>query len=351
MTGRQLTLLLLSTAAFSVIVFIVISGQYRLDMREAQTRYGEATAAQLAHHLVQYVVEKDLLSLNVVVNQMTDKAHVTSISVYDESNGLIAQAGRVAEDDAAYSSELSFQDSVVGFVRVGIKKTETGTVSTILILLGVFAAYAVVLWRYRDLVDGLKQLTEASPPEATPDIEQRVPAAPPIISIAEDAPIEHCLLVIRVRPAYRMEAQFERFYQAAKLYHGIVEQTTAEELVIHFEGADATYLGLCAGYLLREICNSTTGNIRFGGVVSVIEENVEKLRKAASYLASIADSELLLTSGESRLKGRVELQPFHHSLIDSDDLKKVITVETSTQLERQAQEIIRATALDLLARR
>ena len=341
MTGRQLLLMLLPTAVFGVIVYLSVSGYYAMSFADIQRDYGQATSGQMAEHLVQYVVEEDLLSLNVVASRLVDERHVTSVSVYDEKNRLIAQAGRINDDDAAYASEMSFQDAVVGSVRVGVKSAEAPTGNIILILIGLFPIYALVIWRFQDLLAGLRQLTEDTEETVLPEAA----TVTPVLSIAEDAPVEHCLLVVRIRSAHQMRAHFDKFYQAARIYHGIVEQTTTEELVIHFEGADAMFLGTCAGYLIRETAKLAGPNVRFGGTLSEAIRDSEstaaadRQRKAASYLASIAENELLITSGVNLVGDRVELQPFHHALVDSDDLKKVTDLSTRATLESQAREL------------
>ena len=355
MTARQLLSLLVPPAVFGAIVFFALAGRIADAESEVIEQFGSFTVSQLAQHLSQYVVEGDLLSLNVIVSQMAENDSVTSISVYNQANQLIAQAGRRTAGTVAFTSEMSFQDSTIGFVRLSVAPPNhslTG-VGTLLVLL--FIAYGIALWRRKELLAGTRNLLQKAP--GLGDIARRVLVGRDSTSAGhgwqeqdseeegqslsdDQTPILSCILIVRVRPAHRMKQQFDRLYQAAQLYGGIVEQTTTEELVIHFESQDAVYEASCVGLLIREIIRRAGGNIRFGGTVTTLEGDPDKKRKAASYLASITESDLLIAQGEHLLTARADLQSFHHALVDSRELKRIVSVDDSATLETQAGQLI-----------
>ena len=81
------------------------------------------------------------------------------------------------------------------------------------------------------------------------------------------------------------------------------------------------------------------GNMSFGGTLDLAGEDSDEHRKAASYLASIADGDLLIAGGERLLEGRAILQTFHHSLVDSEDLRRVAEIENQDQLLHHAENL------------
>ena len=93
------------------------------------------------------------------------------------------------------------------------------------------------------------------------------------------------------------------------------------------------------GYLIRELTERKSGNMQFGGTLDLVEDDTK--RKAASYLASISEGDLLIAGGEWLLDGQATLQTFHHSLVDSEDLRRVASLDNQDQLLRMADELAR----------
>ena len=146
--------------------------------------------------------------------------------------------------------------------------------------------------------------------------------------------------MIRIKPARHLETHFDKFYQAAMLYGGIVEQTTTEELVIHFESYDAMYKATCTGLLIQQIANRVNSNISFGGTLDLLGDEPDKIRKSASYLASIAEGDLIVAANDPGITDRVELQRFHHALVDSDNLSRIAGLINQELLEEQASQLV-----------
>lgn len=300
---------------------------YDTNISEQQQLYGQATVEQLSEQFATHLVDEDILSINVLAKRSAKTGQLAFIAIYDAGNNLLAQSGRESAGVRSFTREITFQDSLVGSIRIVL--TEVPGISPLLVVLWLLAAGLLLGLVY---IFGPGLLSPAAAPQV-----QAADAEP--VLLVTDGPVEECILVVRIRPARHLAKHFNRFFEAARLYQGIVEQTTPEELVIHFEGPDASYMAACTGLLIRQLAGRIGGNISFGGTLNLIGDEPEKIRKAASYLASIAEGELLLAGTIESLGNRADLQSFHHSLVDSRDVKRVASVISQRMLDDQAMEL------------
>lgn len=329
---RRLTALLvvLPLLAGAIVFFTITQFQAKVVELE-QSRFGQSSARQLATQVAGYVVEDNLLSLNVIVAQLTRDEPLQFVAIYDESNQLIAQSGKEERANTSYTAEVTFQDSLVGRVRITVSHAETDIQWLGWVLLMLAAGYGFLVWRFTPSITHWINYDTWSEQVATQLIDT--------LPQADDGPTEECILVVRIRPARHLEQHFDKFFKAANLYGGITEQTTPEELVIHFDSPDAMYMATCSGLLIQKIADKVNGRIAFGGTLDLLGEEPEKTRKAASYLASIAEGNLIAAHGYSLLSDRVELQSFHHALVDSKGLLRIAGLNNPDLLNNQANQL------------
>jgi uncharacterized membrane protein affecting hemolysin expression len=329
----RITALLVSLPIFAGgLVFFVIA-QYQASVVELeQSRFGESSARQLAAQVSNYIVEGNLLSLNVIVAQLTRNEPLQFVAIYDESNHLIAQSGKEERTNASHTAEVTFQDSLVGRVRVTVSQAETHIALLGWSLLILAAAYSFLVWRFTPSITRWINHETQFNAVAT----QAVETSPQ----TDHGLTEECILVVRVRPARHLAQHFDKFFKAANLHGGIVEQTTPEELVIHFDSPDAMYMATCSGLLIQQVATKVKGKIAFGGTLDILHEEPEKIRKAASYLASIAEGNLVAAHCYSALSERVEFHSFHHALVDSKGLLRVSRLIDAKLLNNQANQLV-----------
>ncbi len=329
----RLLFLVLAPAIIICLTTLPIVYFYFEDLLTRQTTtYGEATAAQIADHLTEYVVDNDLVSLNVLVSRLQESGHISSLAVYDARGNLLSQAGK-EENGTSFTQELSFQDAMVGRVTLTVADIpEPSSLFAVLPLVAVLflALITVFLWSFADFVYlWIPVSSRIEKPE-----EEDVVAVEPASDV--------CILVIKVRPRQYLELYLERFVQAAKLYQGESESLTADELVFVFRTGDAVFLSICAGLLIKQLTELIKPNITFGGAIDLIGDVQEKTKKHVAYLASIAEGQLLvsddLTKGH-RITDRVKLQEFHHSLINADSVHEVSRLVNQELLASQAEQL------------
>jgi len=328
---RLIALLLVLPILAGGLVFFTVTQYQARAVELEQSRFGQSSARQLAAQVASYVVEDNLLSLNVIVAQLTRNEPLQFVAIYDESNQLIVQSGREERTNASYTAEVTFQDSLVGRVRMTVShaKTSKQLLGWILLMLG--AGYCFLVWRFETSIT--RWVNQETQPQAASTEILETPQQ------IDRGATEECILVVRIRPARHLEQHFDKFFKAANLYGGIVEQTTPEELVIHFDSSDAMYMATCSGLLIQKIAAKVNGKIAFGGTLDLINEEPEKIRKAASYLASIAEGNLIAAHGYLPLSDRVELQPFHHALVDSEGLLRIAGLINPDLLNNQASQL------------
>ena len=329
--SRLFLLLALPPLLLGVLIYLLAYAYFDQVSENQKREFGASLAAQVADHFTQPVVDEDLLSLNVLASRLTKEPHIEFIAVYGEDNNLLAQAGRESTRTSSFTNEMTFQDSMVGFVRITITSSSANFITPVTIVIASGLIYLFLVWRLLDpLSHWLTQRTQKvrkSELSITDD---------PLSEEEEET--EECILVVRIRPARYLDKYFDSFFGAAKLYHGVVEQTTPEELVIHFDSRDAMYMATCTGLLIKQLADSAKVNISFGGTLDVLSGDPEKQRKSASYLSSMADGELLVAGGGNLIQGRATLQSYHHSLLDSDNVFRVAELEDSEVLTSQARE-------------
>lgn len=330
---HRLTCLLVALPLFTGTIVFLASTQYQSKaLGLEQSRFGQSSARQLAAQVASDVVEGNLLTLNVTVARLTRNEPLEFVGIYDESNRLIAQSGKEARAHKSYTAEVTFQDTLVGRVRVTVLHTEAKLPLLGLILLGLAAAYSFLVWRFTTSISNW--INQESQSQRDVGLAIEMPPQP------DQDPTEDCILVVRIRPARHLEQHFDKFFKAANLYGGIVEQTTPEELVIHFDSPDAMYMATCSGLLIQKIAAQVNGRVAFGGTLDLLNEEPEKIRKAASYLASIAQGNLIATARYSLLSDRVELHSFHHALVDSDSLLKIEGLIDPNLLNHEASRLV-----------
>jgi len=333
--SRLLQLLAGPPLIIGLLVFFILSADFSARSSKQQQHFGEAIVTQLSDFLVQYIVTNDILSLNVITTKLSGNSLISSVAVYDDKDNLIAQSGRTTGSTRFFTKEITFQDSVIGYVRVAIPDAPMTNEDLLIVPVALFLAFVSVIWLRPELI---VRWLYPRPAKTTNSNIRKEPQSVSTI-IPTDGACPKCFLLVRIRPAQHLARHFDKFFAAAEQFDGIVEQTTPEELVIHFNGQDTMFAAASTGVLIRQLSELLQGNINFGGTLDLVGEDSDKRRKAASYLASIAEDDLLIAGGEWLLEDRVTLETFHHSLIDSKDLRRIAEIDNQDNLQKAAETL------------
>ena len=115
---------------FCLIIVLVLSAFWLLardNLREAHQRQadvlGSLLSAQTADTITELVLANDLLSLNVILNQLVRNDSIVHAAIYDIDDQIISAAGTLPSGSnnsmqLRYSSAVSLQNSVAGRIEI-----------------------------------------------------------------------------------------------------------------------------------------------------------------------------------------------------------------------------------------
>ncbi|WP_426415801.1 hypothetical protein [Aestuariirhabdus sp. LZHN29] len=265
--------------AGSVALFCAIAYQQIRFTSETQAYvFGDTLVAQTAHQATELLVSNDTLSLNVMLNQLSENPYIAAINVYSIDNQLLA--GRDFNHNAAgrlYTAPVHYQEVIAGYVRVRlndqyIQQPAQDAVTLILFSALLMLVIAAILLRH------LPTIASASParlPQQKAPIDTATATAPP--TSAEDDTEEDqytdsdacALLCIRFnnQPTLQqcmnpgdfnqlLEQQTQALHQAARLYNGELSYSAEGHAYISFPerfNEDYLFSATCCGLLLERL--------------------------------------------------------------------------------------------------
>ena len=345
---RLLILLILPVALVSATIYLGQVLYFDKIVKKQSEIYAVSAASRIADHLARFVIEEDLLSLNVLVARIATGAPITSLAVYDSQHRLVAQVGRVQRRERTFTQEITFQDSMVGHITLTLNSATTSSTAVPVSIALFVMCYAFILWRNSN--DILLWVNKASKPKALEDANlssQRILSDHQEQNIPEPDSMVSYILVVKIRPTRYVKAHQKVLNAAVSMYEGTLDHATTEELVAQFDTNDALFKAICCGLLLRKLMHMLPGQKTFGGAINSIdlvsEGGSATNRKNASYLASIAEGALLVCPSDSEIEQltfRVSLEQYHHSLIDREDLLLVVATANQVSINAQADILL-----------
>jgi uncharacterized membrane protein affecting hemolysin expression len=315
----------------------------RNQLEDQASQFGQAIADQLAHTSTYYLISDDVLSLNVLLDQLLARHNFNFAAVYNPDSKLLAQSGKHNNSRRSFTRDINFQDANLGYLLIELNsgllhERSQQILFTLLFIHGLIALLTVCLiWFYGDLT--YLWVANTGKSHAVQSAHERTPQ--------EEPPTDHCtLLVLKIKPARLVP--LDEINQACSLYGGLLETATDEEWLVTFSTSDQLSRSLCCGLLIKEIAILHTGKLHFkAGIDMAPVDELSMLRKQASYLASVSDQNLVVSQRINReildnpgdpVPGKIVSHQFHSSLTGDGE---VYLVETKDSLlEQQARQIL-----------
>jgi uncharacterized membrane protein affecting hemolysin expression len=100
--------------------------QFKQAMHEQADALGESLTTQTATSATELLVSNDILSLNVLLNNLTKNKLVAHAAIYSVDNRILAEAGQrpkhglLGEAEGMYQSKITFQDVTAGQLRISL---------------------------------------------------------------------------------------------------------------------------------------------------------------------------------------------------------------------------------------
>lgn len=139
-----------------VIYAAVMSLQFRQAMHEQADALGQSLTTQTAMSATELLVANDILSLNVLLNNLVKNPLVAHAAIYSADNRIIAEAGQRPKNgllgpaDGLYETKISFQDVTAGNLRISLDMNQFQqplmlSLQSMAILGGILLALALAL--------------------------------------------------------------------------------------------------------------------------------------------------------------------------------------------------------------
>ena len=113
--------------ALALVIYAGVMGlQFKQAMHEQADALGESLTTQTATSATELLVSNDILSLNVLLNNLTKNKLVAHAAIYSVDNRILAESGQrpkhslLGEAEGMYESKITFQDVTAGQLRISL---------------------------------------------------------------------------------------------------------------------------------------------------------------------------------------------------------------------------------------
>ena len=113
--------------ALALVIYACVMGlQFKQAMHEQADALGQSLTTQTATSATELLVSNDILSLNVLLNNLTKNPLVAHAAIYSVDNRILAEAGQrpkqglLGETQGMYESKITFQDVSAGQLRISL---------------------------------------------------------------------------------------------------------------------------------------------------------------------------------------------------------------------------------------
>ncbi|WP_152226628.1 AhpA/YtjB family protein [Pseudomonas sp. SCB32] len=117
---------LLLVAAALVIYAWVMGMQFKQAMQQQADALGQSLTTQTAQSATELLVSNDILSLNVLLNNLTKNPLVAHAAIYSVDNRILAESGTrpkqglLGDTEGLYSTPITFQEVIAGHLRISL---------------------------------------------------------------------------------------------------------------------------------------------------------------------------------------------------------------------------------------
>jgi uncharacterized membrane protein affecting hemolysin expression len=333
---RAILVALFPALSICAIVVGLLAYDSHQNIGAQSQRFGNAMADQLAITATDHLINQDALSLNIMVRDLLSQGHFEFAAIHDQDSNLVAQAGKSNNLQATFTRDITFQDTVIGHLRLGLRSGTPATMQILVVGLALFLLLAVIfsagIWFYGDLL--LLWITALPAPA-------KAEKGLPVISMpdVDSTHIDTCWLTIKLKPDRLVDAHREKVDQACQLYGGEAE-IHGDDIVVTFNTGEHIQNSICCALLVKAIVSLIPGKVSFRAGVDIGEDQ-ETTPKHAAYLASMSEQQLLVSR---RIRNKQQLRPsssirmaaYHHSLIGDGEVFEVSETSTNPLIQQQA---------------
>ncbi|MEX2488399.1 MAG: hypothetical protein WD356_02615 [Pseudomonadales bacterium] len=351
--ARRLSVAVALPIILSALLFTWLLTNHAHDqLKDQGYLMGQAIADQLAISLADHLVNDDLLSLHVVLSELTVRGNFDFASVYSSDNRLLAQTGQRREnrDQVIFTRDITFQNVTVGYVQIGFEQANLYSsparllVISVVLYIGVAGLFLLLIARWPSKIRAWLVGDVATSVDAVSG-QESFPADAEINTQASEIKTV-CVLVLRIRPARLAGNYRDSFARALSLYGGVITNTEANDISAVFSARDQAFHAICGGLLVKSMVRRIGPPLKLnGGIHSASTNDFSVAQKHASYLASISENWLLTSHriyDEVGDNNTIIMQEFHSSLTPDGEVYSVNSLTDTNQvlIDKQADRLI-----------
>nr|WP_251701910.1 AhpA/YtjB family protein [Pseudomonas boanensis] len=113
--------------ALALVIYAWVMGmQFKQAMQQQADALGQSLTIQTAASATELLVSNDILSLNVLLNNLVKNPLVAHAAIYSVDNRILAEAGSrpkqglLGETEGLYSTPITFQEVIAGHLRLSL---------------------------------------------------------------------------------------------------------------------------------------------------------------------------------------------------------------------------------------
>jgi len=113
--------------ALALVIYAWVMGmQFKQAMQQQADALGQSLTVQTAASATELLVSNDILSLNVLLNNLVKNPLVAHAAIYSVDNRILAEAGSrpqqglLGEAEGLYSTPIAFQEVIAGHLRISL---------------------------------------------------------------------------------------------------------------------------------------------------------------------------------------------------------------------------------------
>lgn len=309
-------------------------------------QFGQALASQAARQAVNPTLNQDLISLQVILQELTRHPHITGATIHDVEHQLLVQSGSSEDDSVSHSAPIALHNNVAGYLRIATAPPSVSVQDwrffglwSLLVLLAMAAPWA----------PGAIALRRGSEPDtAEPELPE-VPLGEPVtVRLAlelRNLSVLHQQL--NLDSFSQLVARLEEQLQGILTLYGGRRHALAQQwLLLDFDGydsSDCAVRALCSAWLLTELASTNPGpKLRLSARVfpvsdaqrdSLLRELVTQLGDGTPHATGIFLAEALL---DESVQEHLQLDPDSGRLQDIRPAYKALLQKQQNQLQQLA---------------
>jgi uncharacterized membrane protein affecting hemolysin expression len=246
--------------------YVVNRGQH-FEYRHMTDNFGQIMATMAAQEAMDSTLNHDRLSLQILLEDITQHRIIVNAAIYDVEQKLIVQAGateNLTKDNVRhFSAPIALDNTISGNIVLAIDTTYPSSIhyTVVLILITSILASLALLCLYRGIIGVTTTDNRVKPPTTDllrGDDENNTNDTILLTFDIKNINTLHQRLNSDLRKTI-IDHLFQHIQKALSLYNGTLIYIGSNSIALSFERHNAIFNAICCGYIVCEL-NKKQGN-------------------------------------------------------------------------------------------